>query len=219
MPRPRYAYVGCFTTAKRKARGKGVAVFRIDPASGRWIFVEACDFSPNPHYVALDHSQRRLYSAHGDSSDVGSYARDAKTGKLTFLNKQPTGGDNSSTVAVDAKGGIFTLNSRGVIMKTTGGTSSQFYGGGGPGTSGGLLFDREGFLYCSDAANVIWKFAPDGTKTEFCKGIKAHYMVLAPVKAAATTPAAARPPVTPAARSRRRFRGQWPYLPRSPRPL
>jgi 6-phosphogluconolactonase (cycloisomerase 2 family) len=99
--RPKFAYVGCFTTEKRKARGKGVAVFRIDPASGRWTFVEACDFSPNPHYVALDHSQRRLYSAHGDSSEVCAYARDLETGRLTPLNKQATGGDNSSTVTTD----------------------------------------------------------------------------------------------------------------------
>ena len=33
--RPRFAYVGCFTTEKRKARGKGIAVFRIDPVVGR----------------------------------------------------------------------------------------------------------------------------------------------------------------------------------------
>jgi 6-phosphogluconolactonase len=99
--RTKFAYVGCFTTEKRKARGKGVAVFRIDPANGAWRFVEACDYSPNPHYLALDRTQRYLYSAHGDSSEVCSYARDAESGKLTPLNKQATGGDNSSTVMTD----------------------------------------------------------------------------------------------------------------------
>ena len=98
---PTFAYVGCFTTQKRKARGKGVAVFRIDPATGAWMFIEACDAIPNPHYVCLDHTQRFLYSAHGDSSEIGAYARDPKTGKLRFLNKQQTGGDNSSTVTPD----------------------------------------------------------------------------------------------------------------------
>lgn len=98
---PAFAYVGCFTTEKRKARGKGVAVFRIDPATGAWTFIEACDAIPNPHYVCLDHTQRFLYSAHGDSSEIGAYARDPKTGKLRFLNKQQTGGDNSSTVTPD----------------------------------------------------------------------------------------------------------------------
>jgi 6-phosphogluconolactonase len=99
--KPKFAYVGCFTTEKRKARGKGVAVFRIDPATGAWTLVDACDAIPNPHYVCLDHTQRFLYSAHGDSSEIGAYAIDAQTGKLTFLNKQPTDGDNSSTVMPD----------------------------------------------------------------------------------------------------------------------
>jgi 6-phosphogluconolactonase (cycloisomerase 2 family) len=100
--RPRFAYVGCFTTEKRKARGKGIAVYRIDPASGAWTFVHACDALHNPHYVCLDHTERFLYSAHGDSSEVCCYAIDDNTGRLTPLNKQATGGDNSSTVAVDA---------------------------------------------------------------------------------------------------------------------
>jgi 6-phosphogluconolactonase len=99
--RPRFAYVGCFTTEKRKARGKGVAVFRIDPGTGAWHALEACDAIPNPHFLALDSTQRFLYSAHGDSSEIASYARDPETGKLTFLNRQQTGGDNSSTVYLD----------------------------------------------------------------------------------------------------------------------
>lgn len=100
--RPHFAYVGCFTTAKRKARGRGIAVFRIDPASGAWTFVEACDVVHNPSYLCLDRTQRYLYSAHGDSDEVCAYERDSRTGGLTFLNKQKTEGDNSSTVEVDA---------------------------------------------------------------------------------------------------------------------
>ena len=103
-PRPNFAYVGCFTTAKRKARGKGIALFRIDPKTGAWTFVEACDVIPNPSYIALDRTQRFMYSAHGDSDEVCAYARDPHTGKLRFLNKQKTEGDNSSTVEVHASG-------------------------------------------------------------------------------------------------------------------
>lgn len=99
--RPKFAYVGCFTTEKRKARGKGVAVFRIDASPGAWTFVEACDVIPNPSYICLDRTQRFLYSAHGDSSEIGAYAIDPQTGKLRFLNRQQTDGDNSSTVMPD----------------------------------------------------------------------------------------------------------------------
>jgi 6-phosphogluconolactonase len=102
--RPKFAYVGCFTTEKRKAKGKGIALFSIDPASGKWTFVEACNALHNPSYICLDRAQRFMYSAHGDSSEVCAYARDARTGKLTLLNKQDTKGDNSSTVEVDASG-------------------------------------------------------------------------------------------------------------------
>jgi 6-phosphogluconolactonase len=102
--RPKFAYVGCFTSEKRKAKGKGIALFSIDPASGKWTFVEACNALHNPSYICLDRAQRFMYSAHGDSSEICSYARDPQTGKLRLLNKQGTQGDNSSTVEVDASG-------------------------------------------------------------------------------------------------------------------
>ena len=114
---PKFAYVGCFTSEKRKARGKGVAVFRIDADSGQWSFVHACDAIHNPHYIALDRSEKFLYSAHGDSSEIGAYARDAASGRLTFLNSQQTGGDNSSTVAVDRSNRFVVLaNGPGVAV-------------------------------------------------------------------------------------------------------
>ena len=68
--RPKFAYVGGFSSEKRKARGKGVAVYRIDRATGAWTFVEACPAVHNPHWVALDRTQRFLSSAHGDSSET-----------------------------------------------------------------------------------------------------------------------------------------------------
>jgi len=106
---PAFAYVGCFTTEKRKARGKGIAVFSIHPDSGVWTFIEACDVVPNPHYVALDHTQQYLYSAHGDGSDICAYRRDRNTGRLTFLNKQPTGGYNSSHLVPDSSNRYIVL--------------------------------------------------------------------------------------------------------------
>lgn len=32
-----FAYVGCFTTAKRRARGKGISLYRTDDTSGKLI--------------------------------------------------------------------------------------------------------------------------------------------------------------------------------------
>lgn len=96
-----FAYVGCFTTEKRKARGKGIAVFRIG-ADGAWKQIEAYDAVPNPHYLAFDRTERYLYSAHGDSSKTCAYAIDPESGRLALINTQETGGNNSSTVEVDA---------------------------------------------------------------------------------------------------------------------
>jgi 6-phosphogluconolactonase len=115
--RATFAYVGCFTTARRKARGEGIAAFRIAADTGAWHFVEAYAEIVNPHYVTLDRTQRFLYSAHGDSSEIGAYARDPKSGRLKLLNRQSTGGDNSSTVAVDASNRFVVLaNGPGVAV-------------------------------------------------------------------------------------------------------
>ena len=112
-----FAYVGCFTTEKRKARGKGISVFRIDQATGAWELVEVYDTIPNPHYLTLDHTQNLLYSAHGDGSEIGAYAINKQTGMLTFLNKQPTEGNNSSTVTPDPSNRYIVLaNGPGVAV-------------------------------------------------------------------------------------------------------
>ena len=41
-----FAYTGSFTTAKRKARGKGISVYRID-ASGAWSLIEVLEAVTN----------------------------------------------------------------------------------------------------------------------------------------------------------------------------
>jgi 6-phosphogluconolactonase len=43
-----FAYIGCFTTAHRKARGKGISVYRIDAATGAWSLIEVFKTRPNP---------------------------------------------------------------------------------------------------------------------------------------------------------------------------
>src|SRR5215468_7343000 len=104
-----FAYVGSFTTEKRKARGRGISVYRVDPSSGAWTLVHANDAVANPGFLALDRRQRFLYAAHGDSGEVSSYAIDKASGRVELLNRQPTGGDNSPHVAVDPDGRFVVL--------------------------------------------------------------------------------------------------------------
>ena len=96
-----FAYIGSFTTARRKARGKGISVYRIDASSGAWSLIEVFETIANPGYVALDSQQRFLYASHGDGDTVSAYAVDQQTRKLKFLNQQPSNGDNGPHLIVD----------------------------------------------------------------------------------------------------------------------
>ena len=99
-----FAYVGCFTTAHRKARGKGISVYRIDTQPGSssiWSLIEVFETIANPGYVALDSKQRFLYASHGDGDMVSAYAIDPQSRKLKFLNQQPSSGDNGPHLIVE----------------------------------------------------------------------------------------------------------------------
>ena len=112
-----HAYTGSFTTEKRKARGKGISVYRVDPASGAWTFVHALNAVHNPGFLALDRRQRFLYASHGDSGEISSYAIDKAAGRVTLLNRQPTEGDNSPHLTVDPENRYVVLaNGPGVAV-------------------------------------------------------------------------------------------------------
>lgn len=95
------SYIGCFTTARRKARGPGISVYDIDADTGEWSLIEVFKTLDNPGYVALDSKQRYLYASHGDGDAVSAYAIDPKTHRLKFLNQQPSHGDNGPHLVVD----------------------------------------------------------------------------------------------------------------------
>lgn len=96
-----FAYVGCFTSEDRGARGEGINVYRVDPVSGDWDHVQLVPDLVNPSFLALDHENRFLYSVHADESYTSAFAIDAASGRLTFLNRQENGGTNGVHLAVD----------------------------------------------------------------------------------------------------------------------
>jgi 6-phosphogluconolactonase len=97
---PPRAYVGCFTTERRHAKGKGISLFRVDP-DGTWTLLQTLETVPNPQFIAFDRQQRFLYSVHGDGSEVCAYAIEKPSGRIRFLNKQPTAGGNSTHLTPD----------------------------------------------------------------------------------------------------------------------
>jgi 6-phosphogluconolactonase len=99
-----FAYVGSFTTAKRKARGDGIHVYRADPATGAWTHIQHIGDLTNPSFLALSPDQRFLYSVHSDSDYATAFALDRETGQAKLLNKAATGGSNGVRQAVDPSG-------------------------------------------------------------------------------------------------------------------
>lgn len=99
-----FAYVGSRTTRERNARGEGISVFKVDQEQGRLELVQLVRDLVNPSFLALDRSGEHLYAVHGDLSDISAFKVDRKSGALTFINRQGTGGRNPVHLAIDPSG-------------------------------------------------------------------------------------------------------------------
>jgi 6-phosphogluconolactonase len=99
-----FAYVGCRTTRERNARGDGISVFRVDTDSGALERVQLVTDLVNPSFLALSRDGERLYTVHGDLSDVSAFAVDQASGTLRFINTQSTQGQNPVHLALDPSG-------------------------------------------------------------------------------------------------------------------
>jgi 6-phosphogluconolactonase len=99
-----FAYVGCYTTRERQARGEGISVYCVAPASGQWTHVQLVPQLVNPSFLAVDPSGRVLYSVHGDEDDVTAFTIDGDGGRLAFLNRKKLGGRNGVHLSVAPTG-------------------------------------------------------------------------------------------------------------------
>src|SRR5215470_17392713 len=88
---PLYAYVGCYTTAQRNARGDGIHVYRIDRQTGAWTHVQRVGDLVNPSFLVMAADQRHLYSVHGDETYATAFSVDRATGTLQTVNRAETG--------------------------------------------------------------------------------------------------------------------------------
>jgi 6-phosphogluconolactonase (cycloisomerase 2 family) len=99
-----FAYVGCFTTAQRYARGQGIQAYRVDPESGTFGHIQFLGDLVNPSFLAMRRDQRFLYCVHGDEGHATSFSVDSASGKLALLNRASTGGRNGVHLAIDPAG-------------------------------------------------------------------------------------------------------------------
>ena len=94
------AFVGCRTTALRRARGRGLEVFDVSSA-GKWTHRWTLPAGDNPSYLLIDEARSALHCVHGDGSQVSSFKIDAD-GRLFGLGTQATGGTNPVHLALSA---------------------------------------------------------------------------------------------------------------------
>ena len=102
--RPLFAYVGSYTTPERRGQGNGINVYRVDRTSGAFTHVQHYGGLENPSFLAINADGTRLYSVHGDRTEANSFIIEPKTGHISPLNRQPTGGYNPVHLALDVTG-------------------------------------------------------------------------------------------------------------------
>jgi 6-phosphogluconolactonase len=103
-----YLFVGTYTEGPPASQGsKGIYVYRFNAATGDATPISTM-MTDNPSYLALAPGGRFLYSVnetHGkgtESGEVSAFSFDKTTGKLTFIDKQPSGGADPCYISVDA---------------------------------------------------------------------------------------------------------------------
>ncbi|MGB7158396.1 MAG: lactonase family protein [Tepidisphaeraceae bacterium] len=90
---------------------KGIYITRMDPATGALAAPELATEAKNPNFLAFHPSYAFLYAcaeltdaAGAKSGGVAAFAIDPKSGKLTALNQQSSGGRGPCHVSVDKAG-------------------------------------------------------------------------------------------------------------------
>src|SRR5207302_1942770 len=100
-------YIGTYTGGK----SKGIYVSRFDAVAGKLTAPELAAETKSPSFLAV-HPKRRFLYAVGEMSSIGgkhegavsAFALEPKSGKLTLLNQQASGGAGPCHLVTDATG-------------------------------------------------------------------------------------------------------------------
>ena len=102
-----FVYVGTYTSEK----SQGIYRMRLDPSSGTLSAPELAATVTNPSFLALNPGKTHLYSvnetgkfADKPTGSVSAFAIDARTGGLTLINQESSGGSGPAHVSVDRAG-------------------------------------------------------------------------------------------------------------------
>ncbi|HEU4574166.1 MAG TPA: lactonase family protein [Chitinophagaceae bacterium] len=97
-----YLVVGTYT----KGKSKGINVFKFNSQDGSVSFVSETPTS-NPSYLTFSPGQKFIYAVNENNNQqntgggVTAFSFDKKTGTLSQLNEQPSGGDDPCYITVD----------------------------------------------------------------------------------------------------------------------
>src|SRR5262245_58891284 len=96
-----YLLIGTYTSGK----SEGIYVYRFNSNTGNVDSVSMVKAS-NPSYLAVSPNEKFVYAVNenadkGNGGRVSSFAFDKKQGKLSFIDVQPSGGDDPCYVSVD----------------------------------------------------------------------------------------------------------------------
>ena len=125
-----YLLAGTYT----KTGSKGIYVYKFDEKTGKPVLVSNTDSAVNPSFITL--SGNYLYSVNEtggiNPGRVSAYSFDKKSGQLTLLNSQLSGGDDPCFVSVTNDGkwvavgnysggsfSVFPVNEDGSLMPSS----------------------------------------------------------------------------------------------------
>jgi 6-phosphogluconolactonase len=95
-----YLFIGTYTSNG----SKGIYVYRFNSSTGKAEWVSNTEGVVNPSFLDIAPDKKHIYAvtetARNNSGSVSSFSFDRTTGQLTFINKQPSGGDNPCYVQV-----------------------------------------------------------------------------------------------------------------------
>ena len=104
----KYLVIGTYTSS---ANDDGIYVYKFNTETGDNSFVSSIKTS-NPSFLAISTNQKYVYAVNENADTtrftvtghIAAFAFDKATGKLSFLNKQESGGKHPCYVAIDKSG-------------------------------------------------------------------------------------------------------------------
>jgi 6-phosphogluconolactonase len=91
--------IGTYTTGK----SEGIYVYRFYPENGRFAYLNKVTGVANPSYLCISPDNKFVYAVNevGKAGEVSSFSFEPKSGQLTFMNKQASGGADPCYVSED----------------------------------------------------------------------------------------------------------------------